>query len=148
MVRFLSTVAFVFCALACSRSHLDLHLIRSADAPIKSEESVEATPCHECVPLSWIRYDGTTIHLQIERDPFLSLTADQLSKAEIIHNKWLYRPYCDSFTLSLRVGIPFARLAQLSAESRGFPKVALLGGKPLDLGYDILDGETLKVTFG
>jgi hypothetical protein len=110
-------IAFVLCAVGCSEPRLEFHVIRSADSPIKTE-MVVSVPCQDCVPQSWSAHDGTVIALQVERQPFLSLPARRLSEPEIVHGKWLYRPYCDSFTLSFRLAISLEQMTEIAEKLR------------------------------
>jgi hypothetical protein len=79
---------------------------------------VVSVPCQDCVPQSWSAHDGTVIALQVERQPFLSLPARRLSEPEIVHGKWLYRPYCDSFTLSFRLAISLEQMTEIAEKLR------------------------------
>lgn len=145
--------AFRFCDhigamhAGCSEPRLDLYLIRSASSPVKSE-TVEPTPCEDCVARTWVEHDGTEIDLQVERDPYLSIPATQLSDAEIVHAKWIYRPYCDSFSLSFRLRISLAEMTDVADKVGDLPTLAIVRGRPVDAGRHIIRGETVTLAFG
>jgi hypothetical protein len=139
-------IASVFFALGCSEPRLEFHTVRSADSPIKTE-LVEPTPCADCVAQSWTAHDGTRVALQIERDPFLSVPAHRLSEPEIVHGKWLYRPYCDSFTLSFRLSISLGEMTEIDRNHSSLPAVAMVDGRTIDAGRHMLSGETVTLAF-
>jgi hypothetical protein len=139
-------MAFVLCALGCSEPQLEFHVVRGADSPIKTE-IVESAPCEHCVPQTWLAHDGSLIALQVERQPFLSVSAHRLSEPEIVHGKWLYRPYCDSFSLSFRLGISLAEMTKISAKYSGLPAVAIVNGRTIDAGRHMVSGETITLAF-
>lgn len=137
-------------ALGCSEPHIDLHLIRSADSPLKTHP-IEPTRCENCAAYSWVWADGASVGLQVEAAPYLSLPAGRLSDAEIVHSQWLYRPHCESFTLTFRVGMSLAEMTKLAEQFGGLPTAAMVNGAVLDVqgeGREMLNGETLTLAFG
>ena len=139
-------IVFVLCALGCFEPRLEFHVVRSADSPIKTEV-VEPGPCEDCVAQSWLAHDGTRVALQIERQPFLSVPAHRLSEAEIVHGKWLYRPYCDSFTLSFRLSISLAEMTDIAEKYSVLPAVAIVNDRVIDAGRHMVSGETVALAF-
>jgi hypothetical protein len=146
LTRIQYAIVLVLSALACSERRLEFHAVHAADSPIKSE-IVEPRPCEDCVAKSWIAHDGARVALQIERKPFLSVPAHRLSQPEIVHGKWLYRPYCDSFTLSFRLGISLKEMTNLAKNHSELPAVAIVNGRAIDAGRHMISGETVALAF-
>jgi len=94
-----------------------------------------------------VGHGGTKVDLRVERDPYLSIPANRLSDAEIVHQRGLYQPYCDNFSLLLRVRTSLAEIAEIVENFGGLPTVAIIQGQAVDAGRHIFQGETLSLTF-
>lgn len=145
-MRFSPLIAVVLCALGCSESRLDLHVLRSASPPTDSK-AVESTPCEHCVAHSWVARDDTSIDLRLERDPYLSIPAHRVLEAEIDHSNGIYRPYCDNYVLTLRIGVSLQDMTQAIEKLGNLPTVAIIGEHVVDVGQHIFDGEALMFLF-
>lgn len=140
------SVALSCLALACSEATLDLHLIRRASSPVK-REAIEPTPCEHCVARTWVAHDGRSIDLEVEGEPYLSISARRLSQPEIVHEKHLYRPYCESFVLSFRLAISLEDMAKASSTAATGLTLASIDGRSIDTGRHIFRGETVTLAF-
>jgi hypothetical protein len=142
----LVTLSLAFCTVGCSEPRLDLHLLRRASAPVRGE-LVEPSPCVQCVTASWLAPDGTKIDMEIEQDPFLSVAPHRLSKPEIVHSKFLYRPYCDNFALSFFLAISVAEMTTIVEKYGRLPAVAMVNGNAIDAGRGMFRGESLTFSY-
>ena len=139
-------IVLVFCTLGCSERRLEFHAVHAADSPIQSEV-VQPGQCEDCVSQSWIAHNGKPVALQIERDPFLSVPAHRLSQPVIAHVKGVFRPYCDSFTLSFKLAISLAEMTDIAKNHSELPAVAIVDGRAIDAGRRMLNGETVTLSF-
>jgi hypothetical protein len=139
-------IGFILCTVGCSEPRLEFHVVRSADSPIKTE-MVDSAPCEDCVPRSWSAHDGSLVALQVERQPFLSVPAGRLSEPEIVHGRWLYRPYCDSFSLSFSLAISLEEMTEIAQKFGGLPAVAIVNDRVIDAGRHMMSGGTVALAF-
>jgi len=75
------------------------------------------------------------------------VSTHRLSEPEIVHGKWLYRPYCDSYTLSFRLAISLEQMTEISENFGGLPAVAVIDNRVVDAGRQMMSGEAVTLSF-